>query len=146
VTEAVDRVDFFARLGGRQAERVTDDNPQHGADRNGAPAPPEPNACGKHKLRSAAPRPPACCPRDPSLVQRSAPRRRGPKVGVLLLEQDALIECTVRDFSSAGVGLLLPDVIALPDEFGLTFSRSHHHCITVWRQLGRMGLKFKSML
>jgi hypothetical protein len=79
------------------------------------------------------------------IERRLAPRRRGPKVGVLLLEQDALIECTVRDFSPAGVGLVLPDVIDLPAEFELTFSRSHHHCMTVWRQLGRMGLTFKSM-
>jgi hypothetical protein len=77
--------------------------------------------------------------------RRLAPRRQGPKVGVILLEQDALIECTVRDFSPAGVGLLLPDVVHLPTEFDLTFSRANHHCITVWRQLDRMGLKFKSM-
>jgi hypothetical protein len=76
--------------------------------------------------------------------RRLAQRRRGPKVGVILLEQDALIECTVRDFSPAGAGLLLPDVVQLPAEFDLTFSRAHHHCITVWRQLDRMGLKFKS--
>jgi hypothetical protein len=78
--------------------------------------------------------------------RRLAPRRKGPKAGVILLEQDALIECTVRDSSPAGVGLLLPDVVHLPAEFDLTFSHANHRCITVWRHLGRMGLKFKSML
>jgi hypothetical protein len=77
--------------------------------------------------------------------RRLVPRHQGPRAGVILLEQDALIECTVRDFSSAGVGLLLPDVVHLPAEFDVTFSRANHHCITVWRQLDRMGLKFKSM-
>jgi hypothetical protein len=61
------------------------------------------------------------------IERRLAPRRPGPKVGVLLLEQDALIECTVRDFSPVGVGLLLRDIIDLPVEFDMTFSRSHHH-------------------
>jgi hypothetical protein len=79
------------------------------------------------------------------IERRLAPRRQGPKAGVLLLEQDALIECTVRDFSPAGVGLLLADVLHLPSEFDVAFSHANHHCITVWRQLDRMGLKFKSM-
>jgi hypothetical protein len=79
------------------------------------------------------------------IERRLAPRRPGPKVGVIMLERDALIECTVGDFSPAGIGLLLYDVIDLPAEFEMTFDRSHHHCITVWRQLDRMGLKFKSM-
>ena len=40
--------------------------------------------------------------------------------------------------------LLLPIAIVLPAEFELTFSRSHHCCITVWRQPERIGLKFKT--
>jgi hypothetical protein len=62
---------------------------------------------------------------------------------MILLEQDALVECTVRDFSPSGVGLLLPDVVHLPSEFDVTFNHTNHHCIAVWRQLDRMGLKFK---
>jgi hypothetical protein len=75
--------------------------------------------------------------------RRLALRHRGPKAGVILLEQDALVGCIVRDFSPSGVGLLLPDVVHLPSEFDLTFSHTNHHCIAVWRQLDRMGLKFK---
>jgi hypothetical protein len=75
--------------------------------------------------------------------RRSAPRHQGPKAGVISLEQDALVGCTVRDFSPSGVGLSLPDVVHLPSEFDLTFSHTNHHCIAVWRQLDRMGLKFK---
>ena len=75
--------------------------------------------------------------------RRLAPRHQGPKAGVILLEQDALVGCTVRDFSPSGVGLSLPYIVRLPSEFDLTFSHTNHHCIAVWRQLDRMGLKFK---
>jgi PilZ domain len=76
--------------------------------------------------------------------RRLAPRHKGPKAGVILLEQDALFGCAVRDFSPSGVGLVLPDVVHLPSEFDVTFSHANHHCIVVWRQLDRIGLKFKS--
>jgi hypothetical protein len=75
--------------------------------------------------------------------RRLAPRHQGSQAGVILLEQDALVGCTVRDFSPSGVGLLLPDVVHLPSEFDVTFGHTNHHCIAVWRQLDRMGLKFK---
>jgi hypothetical protein len=61
-----------------------------------------------------------------------------------MLEQDSLVGCTVRDFSPAGVGLLVPIAIVLPIEFDLTFNHAAQHCITVWRQPERTGLKFKS--
>jgi hypothetical protein len=77
--------------------------------------------------------------------RRMTARHLGPIAGVILLDQDSLIGCTVRDFSPAGVGLLPPVAIILPPEFDLTFNRTTHHCITVWRQPERMGLKFKSV-
>ena len=77
--------------------------------------------------------------------RRMTPRHQGPIAGVILLEQDSLVECTVRDFSPVGVGLILPDAVILPAEFDLTFNHATHHCITVWRQLDRMGLRCKSM-
>jgi hypothetical protein len=49
---------------------------------------------------------------------------------VILLEQDVLVECTVRDFSPAGAGLLLPDVAHLPAEFDVTFSHANHRMAT----------------
>jgi hypothetical protein len=57
----------------------------------------------------------------------------------------SIVICTVRDMSPAGAGLLLPDgVSALPNEFALTFDRATRHCVLVWRQLGRAGVKFES--
>jgi hypothetical protein len=47
--------------------------------------------------------------------------------------------------SLEGAGLLLPDSVGpLPAEFDLTFDHATSHCVTVWRQLGRMGVKLKS--
>jgi hypothetical protein len=77
--------------------------------------------------------------------RRMIARRLGPLAGVILLEMDSLVGCTVRDFSPAGVGLLLPVAIILPPEFDLTFNHATQHCITVWRQPERMGLKFTSL-
>jgi hypothetical protein len=57
----------------------------------------------------------------------------------------SIVICTVRDMSPTGAGLVLPDgVRPLPAEFDLTFDRVTRHCTAVWRQIGRMGLKFKS--
>jgi hypothetical protein len=77
-------------------------------------------------------------------VERNDRAAPWPLAGVILLEQDSLVGCTVRDFSVAGVGLLLPVAIILPAEFDLTFNHAAQHCVAVWRQPDRMGLKFKS--
>jgi hypothetical protein len=61
-----------------------------------------------------------------------------------LLGRDALIECTVRDFSPAGAGILMYDAVTLPSAFDLRFDHVTRHCIAVWRQLDRIGLKFRS--
>jgi hypothetical protein len=76
--------------------------------------------------------------------RRMTPRRLSPTAGAILLEPESPIECMVRDFSPAGVGLILTDTITLPVEFDLAFDDATRHCITVWRQGDRMGLKFKS--
>jgi hypothetical protein len=56
--------------------------------------------------------------------RRTIARHLGPLAGVMLLEQDSLVGCTVRDFSPAGVGLSLPVAIILPPEFDLTFNHA----------------------
>jgi hypothetical protein len=64
--------------------------------------------------------------------------------GVILLESDALVECAVRDFSPAGVGLSLPEAVFLPTAFDLSFNHTNQQCITVWRHAERVGVKFKA--
>jgi hypothetical protein len=76
--------------------------------------------------------------------RRTTPRHLGPLAGVILLEQESLVGCTIRDFSPAGAGLLVPVAIVLPHEFELTFNHATQHCVAVWRQPERTGLEFKS--
>jgi hypothetical protein len=75
--------------------------------------------------------------------RRMTPRHRSPASGLIWLEGHSRVECTVRDFSPAGAGLLI-NTVALPNEFDLTFDRATRHCVALWRQPGRLGLKFKS--
>jgi hypothetical protein len=37
------------------------------------------------------------------------------------------------------------DDVELPPEFDLTFDYATGHCVTVWREFNRIGLKYKSM-
>ena len=73
------------------------------------------------------------------------PRHRSLKAGVIALEQDSLVDCRIWDFSPAGVGLFVTAAVKLPPEFDLTFDHATRHCVTVWREFNRIGLKYKSM-
>jgi hypothetical protein len=77
--------------------------------------------------------------------RRMNPRHRVTTEGMIWRRGYARVECTAQNFSPAGAGLLLPDDVGLPAEFDLTFDRATRHCILVWRSLGRVGLKFKSI-
>jgi hypothetical protein len=79
------------------------------------------------------------------LERRTTSRHQNPKAGVILLERAFRVECIIRDFSPAGVGLLLPKAVILPADFYLTFDYAVRRCITVWRRLDRIGVKFKSI-
>jgi hypothetical protein len=84
-------------------------------------------------------------PQYRGVERRVIPRHQSPKEGVILLERAFRVECVVRDFSPAGVALLLPDATILPDDFYLIFDYAVRRCVTVWRRLDRMGVKFKSI-
>jgi hypothetical protein len=77
--------------------------------------------------------------------RRTAERHQKPKAGLILLERAFRVECMIRDCSPAGVGLLLPNTIILPDVFYLTFDCAVQRCITAWRRLDRIGVKFISI-
>jgi hypothetical protein len=76
--------------------------------------------------------------------RRITPRHRSLKTGVILRQQDTLVECKIWDFSPAGVGLFVPAGGNLPAEFELIFDYATRHCITVWRAFNRIGLKYRS--
>jgi hypothetical protein len=77
----------------------------------------------------------------PLVAARKSPRYLARKAVEISLERDTFVDCTVRDFSPAGIGLLVPDTISLPAEFELTFRQVTQHWIAVWRHTGRMGMR-----
>jgi hypothetical protein len=78
------------------------------------------------------------------LERRITPRHRSLKTGVIVLQQDSLVECRICDFSPSGVGLFVPTGGNVPAEFELIFDYATRRCITVWRALNRIGLKYRS--
>jgi hypothetical protein len=80
------------------------------------------------------------------IERRATARYLEAKTGAIDLGSDHHIKCTVRDFSTAGVGLILPASggVALA-EFDLIFGRYTCRCRAVWRQFDRMGLKIRSI-
>jgi hypothetical protein len=76
--------------------------------------------------------------------RRITPRHRSLKTGVIVLQQDSLVECRICDFSPAGVGLFVPAGGNVPAEFEPIFDYATRQCITVWRALNRIGLKYRS--
>jgi hypothetical protein len=79
------------------------------------------------------------------IERRATLRCAGPRSGAILLKEDSIIECTIRDFSLGGVGIELPPAISiLSTEFDLTFGQFTRRCETVWRQTDRLGLKVRS--
>jgi hypothetical protein len=55
-----------------------------------------------------------------------------------------VVDCTVRNFSSTGAAIWLPNATALPPKFDLLFDNTIRHCIVVWRQADLIGVKFMS--
>jgi hypothetical protein len=84
-------------------------------------------------------------PKYRGVERRMNSRHQSPKEGVILLERAFRVECIVRDFSPAGVGLLLPDTTILPDDFYLILDYAVRRCATVWRRLDQMGVKCRSI-
>jgi hypothetical protein len=76
--------------------------------------------------------------------RRVAPRHRVLKSGQIILGKRAcVIDCTVRNFSSTGAAIWLPNAAALPPKFDLLFDNAIRHCIVVWRRADLMGVKFR---
>jgi hypothetical protein len=81
----------------------------------------------------------------PGAERRMTPRHRSLKAGMIAFEQDFLVKCRIWDLSPSGVGLFVTTAVELPPEFDLTFDYATRHCVTVWREFNRIGLKYKSM-
>jgi hypothetical protein len=81
--------------------------------------------------------------------RRRTPRHHTLKPGLIALERESL-RCMIWDFSPAGVGLFALDFDKVPPAFDLIFDDLPaefdlpRHCISVWRELNRIGARYKA--
>jgi PilZ domain len=76
--------------------------------------------------------------------RRKITRTRVFKGAKLLLGKLSVIDCVVRNITSAGAGVELPNALDLPETLDVTFDGSHsfRRCRCVWRKLTRIGVEF----
>jgi PilZ domain len=62
----------------------------------------------------------------------------------IILEDASSFDCTVRDLTVAGAGILGAPMSGISDRFDLTFdgARSLRPCRLIWREHDRMGVEF----
>jgi hypothetical protein len=62
----------------------------------------------------------------------------------IILEDSSIIDCTVRDLTVAGAGILATPMTDISDRFDLTFdgARSLRPCRLIWRTRDRLGVEF----
>ena len=62
----------------------------------------------------------------------------------IILEDSSRFDCTVRDLTVAGAGILSAPMSGISDRFDLTFdgARSLRPCRLIWRERDRMGVEF----
>ena len=78
------------------------------------------------------------------LERRKVTRTRVLKGAKLLLGKISVIDCVVRNITSAGARVELPNTLDLPETMDITFDSSHsfRRCRCVWRKLTGMGVEF----
>jgi hypothetical protein len=76
--------------------------------------------------------------------RRTVPRNRTLKSGKIRVStRMSLIDCTIRNLSTKGALLLVPNVLDIPDEFKLEMSdRTTRDCRVTWRGDNRVGVEF----
>jgi len=77
--------------------------------------------------------------------RRHSKRRRTLKSGrIVFNNRDSMIECVVRNLSSHGALLELPNVTAIPENFELYIDNEAkcHAARTIWKRDGKMGVEF----
>ena len=89
-----------------------------------------------------------CLDREASVIamneQRKYQRRRLLKAGTISINRTGVIDCSVRNLSSAGACLEVASPIGIPDDFVLVTRDDHieHPCHVVWRTEKRIGVAF----
>jgi hypothetical protein len=77
--------------------------------------------------------------------RRQSPRSRVFKSAQLVVDKSSLLDCVVRNLTSDGARVEIPNPSHLPDSLHLTFDRGHslRSCRIVWRGPKEAGLEFK---
>jgi hypothetical protein len=78
------------------------------------------------------------------IERRQAPRHRVLK-GATIAFEGTSVACTVRNMSSTGVAIDVPDTISLPSSFTLLIHSDglERRCRPVWSNDRRIGLAFQ---
>ena len=77
--------------------------------------------------------------------RRLSTRRRTLKSGrIVFNNRNSMIECVVRNLSSHGALLELPNVTDIPEDFELYIDNEAkcHAATTIWKRDGKMGVEF----
>jgi len=80
----------------------------------------------------------------PETERRSSLRHRTFKAAKIVLKEDAaVIDCTVRNLSETGALIGIANAVAVPEEFSLRMDGSTRLCAVVWRRFDRFGVRFR---
>lgn len=78
-----------------------------------------------------------------------AERRKYPRIRVLkgakiVIGTSSVLDCVVRDLSSTGARIEIPNAIGLPEALDVTFDGGHtfRPCRLKWRTLNETGVEF----
>jgi len=76
--------------------------------------------------------------------RRALPRNRTLKSGKIRVNvHTSMIDCTIRNLSPKGALLLVPSILAIPDQFTLEMSDcTRRNCRVTWRGGNRIGVEF----
>jgi len=75
--------------------------------------------------------------------RRTVQRHRTLKAGKIVLHGESVLDCTIRNLSSTGASIAVPNAATVPAEFELQFDGDIRLCEVAWRRMGRLGVKFK---
>jgi PilZ domain len=77
--------------------------------------------------------------------KRNSQRSRTLKSGTISFGGGGVIDCTIRNLSSAGASLEVAGRFGIPDDFTLVIrpNQNQHSCRVTWRRQNRIGVAFK---
>jgi len=76
--------------------------------------------------------------------RRRYARMRVLKTAKIVIGTSSVLDCVVRDLSSTGARIEIPNAIGLPEAVDVTFDGGHtfRPCLLKWRTLNATGVEF----